>query len=65
MSGWGQTPARYKGTPVDAGPIRDCSRCDLPKPSGGGVDLGPGRWACGDCWKSAQALRRAAERAMR
>jgi hypothetical protein len=65
MSGWGATPARYPGTPTDSGPLRECSRCDLDKPRAGGVELGPNRWTCSECWKSAQALRRAAERAMR
>ena len=62
MSGWGQTPARMPNTPKDDGPLRECWRCDLAKPTAGGVELAPGRWACGDCWKLRQLLRQRANR---
>jgi hypothetical protein len=56
------TPVSLPGSTVDKGPLRNCNRCEIDKPRGGGIEVGPGRWNCADCWKQRRLVQIAGQR---
>lgn len=42
------------------GVLRECVKCQRIAPPEGGVERGPGRWQCGNCWRLFASARKPA-----
>jgi hypothetical protein len=38
------------GTPKNTLPLKECPKCGQHKEPSGGVQIGPGKWRCHECW---------------
>lgn len=58
LTGWDLRPCVLPGSSVSVGATKTCAKCQQVKPTGGGVDVQPGRWNCAACWKARNLAQR-------